>query len=106
LFGTGAPTPGGSITVKVNQGLSSGAGVLLLSLAADAVSTSGCGYYLGSLTSVLPVGLDANGQLTASLVMPDLPTTDFYPQFFGADTSAANGEFSASNALHMPFTSL
>jgi len=106
LFGTGAPTPGGTITVKVNQGLASGAGVLILSLAADAVSSSGCGYYLGSLTSVVPVSLDATGRLSASLVMPDLPTTDFYLQFFGADTSAANGEFSTSNGLHMPFTSL
>jgi hypothetical protein len=105
LFGYGAPTPGGTITVKVNNGLPSGSGFLVLSTKADAVSVFGCPYYLGPPQAMLAVDLDGSGQIKASLAaLPNLPSFDLYLQFFGMDTAAPNGAFYCTNGLHVPFT--
>ncbi|MFO0981636.1 MAG: CHRD domain-containing protein [Planctomycetota bacterium] len=105
FFGLGAPTPGGSVTLKVNGGLAHGAGFVVASLYADAVATSGCGYYLGPPVLIQAIELDGAGQFKAVLGdLPDLPSFDLYLQFFGLDAAAPNGQFYASNGLHMPFT--
>ncbi|MFO0985515.1 MAG: CHRD domain-containing protein [Planctomycetota bacterium] len=107
LFGLGAPTPGGTIVIKVNHALASGVGIFVESLSADAVSVSGCGYYLGLPMQFVIVQLDANGEIKLTVTkLPDLPSFDLFVQFFGLDPGAPNGAFYAANALHMPYTKL
>jgi hypothetical protein len=103
LFGFGAPTPGGTLTVKVNNGLAGGQGILVQSPNAGAEQVSGCGFYLGSTLVFNPVRLTNNGELRASVVMPDISSFDLYLQFFGLDAATPNG-FYSSNALYVPFT--
>jgi hypothetical protein len=105
LFGLGAPTFGGTVTVKLNNGVPSGQGFLVQSPSADAQQVSGCGFYLGSPLLFSPVFLTASGELKFSLIMPDLDSFDLYMQFFGLDPATPNG-FYSSNALYMPFTKL
>jgi hypothetical protein len=103
LFGLGAPTPGGTLVIKVNNGLAGGEGILAQSPAADATAVSGCGFFLGTTLVFNPVRLTNTGELKIAVTMPDIPSFDLYLQFFGLDPAAPHG-FYSSNALYLPFT--
>jgi hypothetical protein len=105
LSGTGNPTPGGSVTLNVTNGLPFGHGLVLASLTqASLPLPGGCTLYVGlPFNSVIAVSLNFSGMASLSGTIPGGIPSDVhvYFQFFGFDTGAGNGEFSSSNGLDM-----
>jgi hypothetical protein len=104
LTGSGAPTPGGTITLSISGGKPSSFGYLLTSVFADCSRVSGCAYHLGVPSLIIGLPLNAGGSISVPFVMPEIPSFDFYMQYFNIDTGAPNGTFGSTNGLKMPFT--
>lgn len=104
LSGSGAPKPAGTITLSIASGKPNSAGLLVGSFTADCSRASGCAYNLGIPSLIVGLPLNGSGALSIATVMPDIPSFDFYLQYFNFDSGSANGQFSATNGLKMPFT--
>ncbi|MEW6742287.1 MAG: CHRD domain-containing protein [Planctomycetota bacterium] len=105
LHATGAPTPGGTITISVSGGRPSSTGVLIASLSDGASLASDCPYLLGAPILFLSLPLNAGGAINLPALVPDLPISlDVFFQFVNFDDAApGNGKFATSNGLLIPF---
>ncbi len=103
LTSSGAPTPGGSFTLMIDNGKPFGFGLLLGSLSQGALLSKGCPFFLGATSLVLPMPLlDASGDLMVPVTMPALPgSVSFNVQYLGADVALMSGQY-VSNGLEIP----
>lgn len=102
LSGSGVPTPGQNVTITIGNGKANGAGILLLGTSQVSLPSAGCTLLVGG--ALLPINLTLNGAGTIALNGPiplGTPANDTYWQWFGIDSGAGNGQYSASNGLRM-----
>ncbi|MBI4878034.1 MAG: hypothetical protein HY812_00020 [Planctomycetes bacterium] len=105
LGGSGAPTPGGTVTLAVSNGLLMSSGLLLLATAQGSTPLGGgCDCLLGGtfLGGGIPLTLGFTGEVQLTGPIPaGTPVTDVYLQWIGFDSGSANGQYAVSNGLHM-----
>ncbi len=105
LGGSGAPTPGGTVTLAVSNGLLMSSGLLFLATAPGSTPLGGgCDCLLGGtfLGGGIPLTLGFTGEVQLTGPIPaSTPATDVYFQWIGFDSGSANGQYAVSNGLRM-----
>lgn len=102
LDASGAPTPGGELTLAVDHGKPFGFGLLLGSLQTGAQLVATCPFYLGPLvlTQAMPL-LDAQGHIAITRTLPAIPASvPLFLQYLGADPLLPGGIY-ATNGLEL-----
>lgn len=103
LSGSGAPTPGGTISIDVTNGKPNAAGLLVVGPTKVSLALAGgCSLLVGGMGNLFPVALNASGAFAAPGQIPaGTALGDTYWQFVSADTVAPGLPVAFSNGLHM-----
>ncbi len=104
LSGTGTPAPLQTVSINITNGKPNAFGILLLGVSQiSAPLPGGCTLLVGGLIGGgFPLTLNGSGALTLTGQLPASATAgDVYWQHFIADSGSGNGEYSATNGLHM-----